>query len=138
MAALSVQYASGAMAASGNAARSSEFRDFRSAHRGDSLKDRADLRSSDGALQKSLGLRPDGNDAALAGLGALANARHEFARLDGVLCRSAALGPTLQRFPIEEGDPSRFRFSGNQSQAARLLRITRDRMRYKMAKYDLK
>ena len=27
---------------------------------------------------------------------------------------------------------------GNQSQAARLLRITRDRMRYKMAKYDLK
>ena len=30
------------------------------------------------------------------------------------------------------------RSGGNQSQAARLLRITRDRMRYKMAKYDLK
>ncbi|MEO8128267.1 MAG: helix-turn-helix domain-containing protein, partial [Bryobacteraceae bacterium] len=30
------------------------------------------------------------------------------------------------------------RSGGNQSQAARLLRITRDRMRYKMAKYNLK
>jgi DNA-binding protein Fis len=28
--------------------------------------------------------------------------------------------------------------NGNQSQAARLLRISRDRMRYKMAKYNLK
>ncbi len=29
------------------------------------------------------------------------------------------------------------RASGNQSEAARLLRISRDRLRYKMAKYDL-
>ncbi|HSR84786.1 MAG TPA: hypothetical protein VLM11_11470, partial [Streptosporangiaceae bacterium] len=34
---------------------------------------------ADGALHRSLALRPTGNPAALAGLGALANARHEFA-----------------------------------------------------------
>lgn len=33
---------------------------------------------ADGALTRSLELRPEGNDAALTGLGALANARHEF------------------------------------------------------------
>ncbi|QXG74516.1 tetratricopeptide repeat protein [Modestobacter sp. L9-4] len=34
---------------------------------------------ADGALAKSLELRPEGNDAALTGKGALANARHDFA-----------------------------------------------------------
>jgi tetratricopeptide (TPR) repeat protein len=34
---------------------------------------------AEGALSKSLELRPDGNAAAMAGMGALANARHEFA-----------------------------------------------------------
>lgn len=34
---------------------------------------------ADGALRESLRLRPSGNDAALTGLGALANARHDFA-----------------------------------------------------------
>ena len=34
---------------------------------------------ADGAFGKSLSLRPDGNAAALAGRGALANARHDFA-----------------------------------------------------------
>jgi len=34
---------------------------------------------AEGALQESLTLRPDGNDPALTGLGALANARHDFA-----------------------------------------------------------
>lgn len=34
---------------------------------------------AEGALQESLALRPDDNDAALTGLGALANARHDFA-----------------------------------------------------------
>lgn len=33
---------------------------------------------AEGALQQSLGLRPDGNDTALTGMGALANARHDF------------------------------------------------------------
>ncbi len=33
---------------------------------------------AEGALQESLALRPDGNDTALTGLGALANARHDF------------------------------------------------------------
>lgn len=35
---------------------------------------------AEGALRESLRLRPSGNDAALAGLGALANARHDFGR----------------------------------------------------------
>jgi DNA-binding protein Fis len=30
------------------------------------------------------------------------------------------------------------RSSGNQSEAARMLRISRDRLRYKMAKYNLR
>ncbi|MFE9692957.1 tetratricopeptide repeat protein [Micromonospora sp. NPDC005806] len=34
---------------------------------------------ADGALNRSLVVRPDGNSQALAGLGALANARHDFA-----------------------------------------------------------
>ncbi len=34
---------------------------------------------AEGALKESLELRPDANDAALTGLGALANARHDFA-----------------------------------------------------------
>lgn len=34
---------------------------------------------AEGALRRSLEVRPDGNAAALAGLGALANARHDFA-----------------------------------------------------------
>jgi len=34
---------------------------------------------AEGALQESMVLRPDDNDAALIGLGALANARHDFA-----------------------------------------------------------
>ncbi len=34
---------------------------------------------AEGALQRSLELRPEGNDTALIGLGALANARHDFA-----------------------------------------------------------
>ena len=34
---------------------------------------------AEGALQESLALRPNDNDAALTGLGALANARHDFA-----------------------------------------------------------
>ncbi len=33
---------------------------------------------AEGALQESLALRPDGNDTALTGMGALANARHDF------------------------------------------------------------
>jgi len=34
---------------------------------------------AEGALQESMTLRPEGNDVALTGLGALANARHDFA-----------------------------------------------------------
>ena len=34
---------------------------------------------AEGALQESMTLRPEGNDPALTGLGALANARHDFA-----------------------------------------------------------
>ena len=41
--------------------------------------DPAYYEKADGALTRSLELRPEGNDAALTGRGALANARHDFA-----------------------------------------------------------
>jgi tetratricopeptide (TPR) repeat protein len=44
---------------------------------------------AEGALRESLRLRPSGNDAALTGLGAVANARHDFAVARG--CALAAL-----------------------------------------------
>ena len=46
---------------------------------------------ADGALQKSLTLHPDGNDAALAGQGALANARHDFVAAADAATRSLAV-----------------------------------------------
>jgi DNA-binding NtrC family response regulator len=64
---------------------------------------------------------------------------------------SATAGPTLE--PAEPDHPGSLsldgqerqllasaleKSGGNQSQAARLLRISRDRLRYKMAKYNLK
>ena len=46
---------------------------------------------AEGALERSLELRPDDNDAALAGLGALANARHDFAAAERLAGRALAL-----------------------------------------------
>jgi tetratricopeptide (TPR) repeat protein len=46
---------------------------------------------AEGALQTSMALRPDGNDVALAGLGALANARHDFAGAADAAARALAL-----------------------------------------------
>jgi tetratricopeptide (TPR) repeat protein len=46
-----------------------------------------------GALDRSLELRPDDNDAALTGLGALANARHDFAGADRLADRALAINP---------------------------------------------
>ena len=46
-----------------------------------------------GALEKSLQLRPEGNGAALIGMGALANARHEFAAAKDWAIRAQALLP---------------------------------------------
>lgn len=46
---------------------------------------------AEGALQKSMALRPDGNDVALTGLGALANARHDFAGAADAAARALAL-----------------------------------------------
>ena len=48
---------------------------------------------ADGALQKSLALHPEGNDAALTGQGALANARHDFAAGADAATRSLAVNP---------------------------------------------
>jgi tetratricopeptide (TPR) repeat protein len=48
---------------------------------------------ADGALRRSLDLRADGNDVALAGLGALANARHDFARAERLAGRALAANP---------------------------------------------
>ncbi len=46
---------------------------------------------ADGALARSLALHPEGNDAALTGLGALANARHDFAAAAGLADRALAV-----------------------------------------------
>jgi tetratricopeptide (TPR) repeat protein len=48
-------------------------------------------------LDRSLRLRPDGNDAALAGLGALAAARHDFSTALRFAERALALNPYSQR-----------------------------------------
>ena len=46
-----------------------------------------------GALERSLALQPDGNAAAAIGLGALANARHDFAAARGYAEQALALNP---------------------------------------------
>jgi tetratricopeptide (TPR) repeat protein len=46
---------------------------------------------AEGALQESMALRPNGNDTALAGLGALANARHDFAGAEDAATRALAV-----------------------------------------------
>ncbi|CAA9262637.1 MAG: hypothetical protein AVDCRST_MAG52-2682 [uncultured Blastococcus sp.] len=46
---------------------------------------------ADGALRQSLALRPEGNDAALTGQGALANARHDFAAAADLAGRALAI-----------------------------------------------
>lgn len=46
---------------------------------------------ADGALRESLTLRPEGNDAALTGLGALANARHDFSAAADLASQALAI-----------------------------------------------
>ena len=48
---------------------------------------------AEGALRRSLSLRPTGNPAALVGLGALANARHEFATARDLARRALRIDP---------------------------------------------
>ncbi|MFY1669744.1 tetratricopeptide repeat protein [Plantactinospora sp. WMMB334] len=48
---------------------------------------------AEGALRRSLTLRPDGNDPALAGLGALANARHDFTGAAGYARQALRINP---------------------------------------------
>jgi tetratricopeptide (TPR) repeat protein len=48
---------------------------------------------AEGALRRSLELRPTGNPAALTGLGALANARHEFAAARNLAHRVLRVDP---------------------------------------------
>ena len=48
---------------------------------------------AEGALQKSLDLRPEANDGALIGQGALANARHDFAAARGAADRALEINP---------------------------------------------
>ena len=50
---------------------------------------------AEGALRQSLHLRADGNPAALVGLGALANARHDFAGAAGLARQALAADPYL-------------------------------------------
>ena len=94
---------------------------------------------SDGALQKSLALHPDGNDAALSGLGALANARHEFARAADLERQAKAInayGSTsygvLADALIQLGD-----YDGATAAAQRMLDLSPGVSSFTRASYDL-
>ena len=94
---------------------------------------------SDGALQKSLALHPDGNDAALSGLGALANARHEFARAADLARQAQAInayGSTsygvLADALIQLGD-----YDGATAAAQRMLDLSPGVSSFTRASYDL-
>ena len=87
-------------------------------------------------------------------------ARHDSGRIDAILrrpaCRSPSRGRMVRRRPARHGteipaeglsleDNERMllaraleKTGGNQTQAARLLRITRDTLRYKMKKFNLR
>ena len=51
---------------------------------------------------------------------------------------AAGAAPSLEDHERELLTDALARAGGNQSEAARILRISRDRMRYKMAKYNLR
>lgn len=55
--------------------------------------DPAFYEKAEGAFDESVALRPDGNDLALTGLGALANARHDFAAAAELADQALALNP---------------------------------------------
>lgn len=94
---------------------------------------------SDGALQKSLGLHPDGNDAALTGMGALANARHEFSHAADLARQAQAInayGSTsygvLADALIQLGD-----YDGATAAAQRMLDLSPGVSSFTRASYDL-
>lgn len=94
---------------------------------------------SEGALQKSLGLHPDGNDAALSGMGALANARHEFAHAADLARQAQAInayGSTsygvLADALIQLGD-----YDGATAAAQRMLDLSPGVSSFTRASYDL-
>ena len=56
----------------------------------------------------------------------------------GETAESATIAPSLEDHEKELLADALARANGNQSEAARILKISRDRMRYKMAKYNLR
>lgn len=94
---------------------------------------------ADGALQKSSGLHPDGNDAALTGMGALANARHEFASAADLARRAQAINAysstsygVLADALIQLGD-----YDGATAAAQRMLNLSPGVSSFTRASYDL-
>lgn len=94
---------------------------------------------SDGALQKSLELHPDGNDAALTGMGALANARHEFAQAADLARQAQAVNAysstsygVLADALIQLGD-----YDGATAAAQQMLDLKPGLSSFTRASYDL-
>ncbi|UZJ23513.1 tetratricopeptide repeat protein [Rhodococcus antarcticus] len=94
---------------------------------------------SEGALQKSLDLHPDGNDAALTGMGALDNARHEFGKAADLARQAQAIngyGSTsygvLADALIQLGD-----YDGATAAAQRMLDLKPGVSSFTRASYDL-
>ena len=94
---------------------------------------------AEGALRRSLTVRSDGNAAALVGLGALANARHEFAAARDLARRALRIDPysataygVLADAQTQLGDPG-----AATSAVQRMLDLRPGLAAYARASYDL-
>jgi tetratricopeptide (TPR) repeat protein len=94
---------------------------------------------SEGALTKSLELKPDNNDLAMTGMGALANARHEFTQAADYARRAQAINAfgsasygVLADALIQLGD-----YPGATGAAQRMLDLAPGVSSFTRASYDL-
>lgn len=94
---------------------------------------------AEGALKKSLEIRPKGNDVALTGMGALANARHDFSAAADYARQAQAVNPAdptswgvLADALIQLGD-----YEGSTAAAQRMLDIRPGLPSYARGSYDL-
>ncbi|MFI9326548.1 tetratricopeptide repeat protein [Kitasatospora sp. NPDC052868] len=101
--------------------------------------DAADLAAAEQALHRSLGLRPERNYDAVAGLGQLANARHEFGAAGDYGRQATAMAPdrpagyaVLADAEIQLGD-----YPAATAAAQRLLDLAPTVAGYTRAAYDL-
>lgn len=94
---------------------------------------------AEGALRRSLNLRPDGNDDALTGMGALANARHDFSGAADFARQAQEINPAnatswgvLADALIQLGD-----YDGATAAAQQMMDLRPGLPSYARASYDL-